>query len=519
VPTSSDRPDQPAGPDRPSGPTRPDPWAPPSARPATVATATRPVSPVTAKPLASPWWTPPDRPVPLHLLIGVGVVAAVGGWTLPLARPGIDVPLVAAALAGLVLEAAPRARDRTGHVFTGLAVALTTVAALRDSVWLVLLCLTAAVYLISTAALRARNWPAMLMSLPVICVAWALGGNWFADTARGLRRPRATMAWVRGGVLALTLAIVFGGLLTWADPVFAVAVSRLWPRLDLTMAPAQLFAFGILGCLAAGLVYGTASRTDWTRFARAPRSRPAAEWALPLAVVDVVLLAFAIVQAAVLFGTYPPSLKANGVTYSDWAKEGFWQLDAVTMLTVAVLGWAGRRADRASARHRRLLAPAGGALVVLTLGVVASALRRMWAYQDAYGWTVLRLCVTVFEIWLGGVLVLIAATWVLHRTSLVPRAVVTTAAVVLLGLGVAGPDALVASWDVDRYRHTHKIDTDYLKQLSDDAVPALACLPEPIRQQMLVDREPGRNPWYAVNLARSRAGTALRTAASGTLHC
>ena len=49
------------------------------------------------------------------------------------------------------------------------------------------------------------------------------------------------------------------------------------------------------------------------------------------------------------------------------------------------------------------------ALCALTLVVVASALYRMHVYQDAYGFTRLRLLVDVFEGWLG---VLVLATMV-----------------------------------------------------------------------------------------------------------
>jgi hypothetical protein len=198
------------------------------------------------------------------------------------------------------------------------------------------------------------------------------------------------------------------------------------------------------------------------------------------------------------------------MSYADRAREGFWQLSAVTVATLAVLGWAGLRADRTSPRHRLLLAVTGGLLVALTLGVVASALHRMWLYEQEYGWTVLRLCVATFEVWLGAVLVTLAAAWARRRTAPVPPTVVVSAAVVLLGLAIAGPDALVARWNVERFRQNGKIDVEYLSHLSADAVPALRCLPGPLREQVLAEQKPRTDPWYAVNVARERANAALR---------
>jgi|1186.fasta_scaffold58294_2 CheY-like chemotaxis protein len=77
----------------------------------------------------------------------------------------------------------------------------------------------------------------------------------------------------------------------------------------------------------------------------------------------------------------------------------------------------------------------------------------------------------------------------------------------LLVLALAGPDGVVAPRDVDRYQQTGQLDVYYLADLSEDAVPALADLPEPVRGCVLAARMPvpGDDPWYGWNLARSRA--------------
>ena len=64
-----------------------------------------------------------------------------------------------------------------------------------------------------------------------------------------------------------------------------------------------------------------------------------------------------------------------------------------------------------------------GALCLLTLVVVASALYRMHVYEEAYGFTRLRLLVSVFEGWLGLVVLLVLGAGLRLRGSWVPRAV------------------------------------------------------------------------------------------------
>ncbi|MFD1050426.1 DUF4153 domain-containing protein [Kibdelosporangium lantanae] len=63
-------------------------------------------------------------------------------------------------------------------------------------------------------------------------------------------------------------------------------------------------------------------------------------------------------------------------------------------------------------RDRVFLRSLLGALCLLMLVVVASALTRMWAYQEAYGFTVMRLLVEACELWLGVVYLLVIAAGV-----------------------------------------------------------------------------------------------------------
>ena len=78
-------------------------------------------------------------------------------------------------------------------------------------------------------------------------------------------------------------------------------------------------------------------------------------------------------------------LDTAGLTYAEYARSGFAQLLAVAALTFAVIAAARRWAAAAAAAA--LLA----ALCVLTLVVLASALKRLGLYEETYGFTRLRL--------------------------------------------------------------------------------------------------------------------------------
>src|SRR5665811_2172612 len=113
---------------------------------------------------------------------------------------------------------------------------------------------------------------------------------------------------------------------------------------------------------------------------------------------DAMVLAFVLVQVGGLVDGHEHILETVGLTYAQYAREGFAQLVVATALTLAVVAVAARRAPRESERDRRISRAALGVLCVGTLGVVASALRRMDLYVEAFGMTRLRLFVVVVEV-------------------------------------------------------------------------------------------------------------------------
>ena len=139
-----------------------------------------------------------------------------------------------------------------------------------------------------------------------------------------------------------------------------------------------------------------------------PQGRRAAhrwEWAVPLGVVVALFVGFLVAQATAMWGGHDYLQRTTGLSYAEYVHQGFGQLTVATFLTVVVVGLTMRRASRATPRDRLLLRLLLGALCVLTLAVVASALYRMSLYQEAFGYTVLRVFVDGFELWLGLVVV------------------------------------------------------------------------------------------------------------------
>ncbi|MGW7102034.1 DUF4153 domain-containing protein [Streptomyces sp. NPDC054838] len=464
----------------------------------------------------------PAEAAPIRTVTLVAVLVA-GLATAVFLGDGVGPGLLLAALPAMVAAyASARAAGRSPRPWTVLwalgCVALLAVPALRDSAWPATLAVLAAVLLAALALHGSRRWPGVLLS-PLGFLGTAASGTgwaWAGVRARGggLGRER-WLPVVKASAVAVGLLLVFGALFASADAAFADLLGGLTPDVSVGDGPVRILLF-----LAGAVVALAAARTAaaphrWDRIAVAPgRARSRVEWGLPLIVLNLLFAAFIAVQLAVLFGGYDKVLESTGLTYAEYARQGFWQLLWATVFVLAVIALALRWAPRGTVGDRRFVRIVLGVLCLLTLVVVASAVRRMDLYVDAYGLTRLRLSVVTMELWLGLVIALLMAAGAAGGRWLA-RAVVGSAAATVLAFGLLSPDGITAESNVTRFRQDGKIDLAYARSLSADAAPALDRLPEPLRSCALIGirdglRDGGGRPWYATSLGEYRARTILR---------
>ncbi|MFF1452747.1 DUF4153 domain-containing protein [Streptomyces sp. NPDC058274] len=456
-----------------------------------------------------------ESPAPVRTAT-LWAVLATGLLSMLLLGDGLALNLflvaIPAALAAYFAAEAAGRRPRAWTLVWGVGgLALLAVPALRDADWPSFLAVVAAIALSSLALNGGRSWISVLLSPLGMFNSIVTGPVW------GWRGLRERSGGARGSVgpmlraLAVTavLLLVFGALFAGADAAFADLLGDLLPDASVSGGPwhVVLLALGLVCALAAA--HTAAAPVHWDR-AEIPagRARGRVEWALPLVVLAVLFAAFNAVQLAVLFGGYDAVLEQTGQTYAQYARQGFWQLLLVTVLTLLVIVVALRWAPRDGSRDRTLVRGVLGTLCALALVVVASAVRRMDMYVEAYGLTRLRVSVVAGELWLGLVIVFIMAAGVWGARWL-PRAVAASAAAGVLAFGLASPDALIAERNVQRYADTGTFDLGYARGLSADAVPALDKLEEPLRTcalRSLADGLADRDaPWYATSWGEARA--------------
>ncbi|MEU3405128.1 DUF4173 domain-containing protein [Streptomyces sp. NPDC006670] len=464
----------------------------------------------------------PAEPAPVRTFTLVAALAA-GLATAAFLGDGVGPGLLLAALPAMAAAyTAARAAGRKARPWTLLwaagCVALLAVPALRDSAWPSTLAVLAAVLLAALALHGNRKWPGVLLAplgfldSAVAGVGWA----WAGIRARGggVGRER-WLPVAKAAVVGAVLLVVFGALFASADAAFAGLLGDLVPDVSVGEGPLRLLLFLAGTVLALATARTAAAPHRWDRMKSRPsKARSRLEWSLPLILLNLLFAGFNAVQLAVLFGGYDKVLESTGLSYAEYARQGFWQLLWATVFVLAVIALALRWAPRGTPGDRRLVRAVLGTLCLLTLVVVASAVRRMDLYVDAYGLTRLRLSVVTAELWLGLVIVLLMAAGAVGGRWLA-RAVAGSAAAAVLAFGLLSPDAIIAESNVTRYQQDGKIDLAYLRGLSADAAPALDRLPEPRRSCALMGirddlREAGDLPWYATSLGQYRAREILR---------
>jgi hypothetical protein len=287
--------------------------------------------------------------------------------------------------------------------------------------------------------------------------------------ARG--RVAAAVPLLRGVLIAIPIAALLAGLLASADPVFASFFNL---NIDTGRLLLDVFFIAVSSLSAAGLLRLAASEPLYRIDGPAWRLG-GTEALVVLAVLDAVFAAFALAQVLAASGAAAGTLRSAGVTYSDYARSGFFQLLWVSGITLAVLFLFSRISRFSNRRNALAFMVLAECAIALTLMVDVVAFRRLSLYEEAYGFTMLRLYSHVFAVWVAVVFLLLAADFIglWSRRRWFMGAVVASALTVLLGLNFVNPEAVVVALNTNHAQTAHKIDGEYLGQLSSDATPAL----------------------------------------------
>jgi hypothetical protein len=300
--------------------------------------------------------------------------------------------------------------------------------------------------------------------------------------SRGSARSRTALAVVRGVLLAIPVLLVFAVLLSTADAVFSRALHDFgealgFGRTDILRQVSWIALFGWFGSgVAAQAMRGVPDPSTpveaQDRPAAHPKRQPFTlsiiEAGIVLGGVNLMFIVFVLIQFRYFFGG-DANIAVEGLTYAEYARRGFFELVAVAVLTlvlVLALDWV---TVRSGACQHRLFRGLALVLVALVGVMMFSASQRMNLYQDAYGYTPLRVYVSVLIPWLA----LLFGFFVLTLMRARERIFSIGALVCAIGFGahinLMNVEGTIAQRNIDRYRAGEALDGALLWGFSVDA--------------------------------------------------
>lgn len=331
-----------------------------------------------------------------------------------------------------------------------------------------------------------------------------------------LRRSEGAAAVGRGLLVGLPLLLLFGALFAAADAVFGQLVGNL-TNFDLAAGLLHTLRFAGWTWVVAGALRAALAGRRGAAVALSPPARlalGAIELGVVLGLLNALFLAFVLVQFRYFFGGAALVQATTGMTYAEYARNGFFQLVWVAALVLPLLllaHWLLRREDRSSQRLFRFLA---ASLIALLYVIMVSALQRMRLYQQEFGLTELRLYTTAFMLWLAVLFAWFAATVLRGKRERFAFGALVTGLLVLAALHVLGPGQLIVSTNAARVQQGQRFDAEYALSLGADGVPALVqALPSLSgAQRKVVAREllarwsaPAHPDWLAWNWSQTQA--------------
>ncbi len=267
---------------------------------------------------------------------------------------------------------------------------------------------------------------------------------------------------IRGLLLALPVLIVFVGLLGAADAIFAQQIKSvinldsfdtLMQRLLLILFIAWLSTGAMAYALTREQKLISAEQREKVGDTPAPAVNLQilghTEATVVLTLVNLLFATFVSLQFVYLFGG-ATNITIDGYTYAEYARNGFFELVAVAVLSLSMILLLQTVTKRETGKQTTLFNTLCSIMIVFVTVMLVSAHQRLSLYELSYGYTSLRLQSHTFILWLA-----VALAWVMVMLWFRPKQIAFGLFVCGLAfvahLNIMNPDALIVKHNFSRY--------------------------------------------------------------------
>ncbi|KKI93413.1 hypothetical protein WQ54_04025 [Bacillus sp. SA1-12] len=231
-----------------------------------------------------------------------------------------------------------------------------------------------------------------------------------------------------------------------------------------------------------------------------------------LILLNIVYFLYAAVQFTYFF-TGDPSSSASAYTYAEYARRGFMELTLVSIINIGLLfllTHIGKFEKRVLPNIIKLLL---SLLVFFTFVMLASAYNRLSLYEQAYGYTYLRLYAHAFMVLLCILLGLALIKIYIQRFKLLKAMCIATIVAYVI-VNYINIDRFIVSQNMKRYEETGKLDLYYLDRLSYDAIPIMIEQKNEMFNKLLKEKKmqliQEETTWQTFNVSKSHAKQLLK---------
>jgi hypothetical protein len=280
----------------------------------------------------------------------------------------------------------------------------------------------------------------------------------------------------------LPVLLIFGLLFASADAVFKDLFSELTNLSTLwqTIFSPRILLTALFSVALSGMLFYVVSDSDKPADAQVAKKAYNTELTVMLGMVNILFFTFVIIQAVYLFGGHNVVLGSD-ISYAEYGRKGFFELVWVAIgvfgLGFVLKGWDLLRTHKL---NMMLLY----ALIAQVSIIILSALRRLSLYEEAYGFSELRLYahLFVFFIVIAFALLVMALQRKWLDTTFLYRLVLLGIGYVLL-VNVINVPALVARQNLANPPQNGQVDYNYIMSLSPDALPSQREVLERVKDQ------------------------------------
>ncbi|MEO6588975.1 MAG: DUF4173 domain-containing protein [Pyrinomonadaceae bacterium] len=328
---------------------------------------------------------------------------------------------------------------------------------------------------------------------------------------------------LRGVLIAVPILLIFGALFVAADAVFQGIIERTF-NIQADIVVGHIIFTGFFSWIVAGYLRGSlienfsedAKKTFLAAEVKQPKNlsvtdikdedEPKAEeklkaeenkkWSwqnfdnsvfprvltlggievsIVLGLINLLFLAFVIVQIPYLFGGMDLVQNTPDFKLAEYARRGFGELVTVAALVLPILlvsHWLLRKDNPVNEKIFRVFA---GIQIVLLFVIMISATQRLLLLTGnlGYGLTTIRLYPMIFMIWLALIFIWFALTVLRGAREQFAWGALWSAFVILGAVHVLNPDAYIVRTNIRLMQEGRVFDASYNANLSDDAVPVL----------------------------------------------